>query len=393
MPRRKLSEIRSKLIVSRALDLAYDGWPVAADTDILSLMKVVNDGPFVVKVDQGVKGRFKKGLVLLDVASHDLIGAVEQLRAKRYSSLIVEPLVEHIQADEHYLALSRDRDGIHLVSSRLGGVDIESHEDALEHEIVTPETDWSKLAERTGFSMLQLQQFVAVFNDAYMVTLEINPYLVTKNGLRLLDLAIEVDDAGSYFTDMWDVHDFRQAETRVLSPQERDVLELDATSPASFTLNTINSNGSLFLLLSGGGASIVVADEIFIKGHGDKLANYGEYSGNPTSEETYIYTVALLELLIASNSPRKVLFIGGAVANFTDIATTFAGVIKAIDHMADQLKTQDIKVFVRRGGPRQEIGLAKIKESLESHGLLGGIYSSEVALIDAVDAAIEESGI
>jgi ATP-citrate lyase beta-subunit len=393
MPRRKLSEIRSKLMISRELELPYVGWSVVSDTDLAEQMKEMGAGPFVVKVDQGIKGRFKKGLVLLDVQSADLMSAIEQLRAKRYTSFIVEPMAKHEQPEERYFALNRDRDGLHLISSTHGGVDVESHEDALERDTITPQTDWPLIAKRTGFSEVQLKKLVSVFTDGYMVTLEINPYLVTENGLRLLDLAIEVDDAGAYFTDRWNEDDFRQAETRVLSPQERSVIELDTTSPASFTLNVMNPNGSLFLLLSGGGASIVVADEVFIKGHGKKIANYGEYSGNPTSEETYIYTVALLELLVASSSPKKVLFIGGAVANFTDIANTFAGIIKAIDHMAEELKSQNLKVFVRRGGPRQEIGLARIKESLDAHGLLGGIYGSEVALIDAVDTTIEESGI
>ena len=96
---------------------------------------------------------------------------------------------------------------------------------------------------------------------------------------------------------------------------------------------------------------MVVADEVYNRGLGEQLANYGEYSGNPNSEETYLYTKAVLELVLASKAPKKVVFLGGAVANFTDIAKTFAGVIQALDEVADGLQSQGVKVFVRRGGP------------------------------------------
>jgi ATP-citrate lyase beta-subunit len=120
------------------------------------------------------------------------------------------------------------------------------------------------------------------------------------------------------------------------------------------------------------------------------LANYGEYSGNPTSHEAYIYTAEVLKLLIASSSPQKVLFIGGAVANFTDIASTFAGVIKAIAEYADELSIQKVKVFVRRGGPRQEIGLAKMQSALEQYNLYGGVYDPTTSITGALDAALKE---
>jgi ATP-citrate lyase beta-subunit len=133
----------------------------------------------------------------------------------------------------------------------------------------------------------------------------------------------------------------------------------------------------------------VAADEVYNLGHGAELGNYGEYSGNPTAEESYLYTAAVLSLLLASKAPKKVLLIGGAVANFTDIANTFSGVIQAIDAKAAELKKQGVKVFVRRGGPRQEIGLAKIEAALRQHGLLGAVYDPSRALTAVVAEAVE----
>jgi ATP-citrate lyase beta-subunit len=152
----------------------------------------------------------------------------------------------------------------------------------------------------------------------------------------------------------------------------------------------LNPDGGVFLLLSGGGASVVVADEVYNQGYGRQLANYGEYSGNPNQEEAEQYTSAVLSLLLKSKAPKKVLFVGGAVANFTDIANTFAGVIAAIDMVAEQLHDQGVKIFVRRGGPRQEIGLAKIEACLQRHGILGAVHSPETALTDVVAEALKE---
>jgi ATP-citrate lyase beta-subunit len=133
----------------------------------------------------------------------------------------------------------------------------------------------------------------------------------------------------------------------------------------------------------------VIADEVHNQGLGGELANYGEYSGNPQAHEAQKYTSEVLKLLLASSAPKKVLFIGGAVANFTDIATTFSGVIAAIDKYAERLAKHNVKIYVRRGGPRQEIGLKNIRHALEKYGLLGGVYDPTTTITQALDAALE----
>jgi succinyl-CoA synthetase beta subunit len=389
VPRKKLSEYRAKVIVSQALALPYAGWAVDTAADRGAQLEQVNgDGPFVVKVDQAVKGRFKQGLVLLNVSRENLGQAVDQLHGHGYRWLIIEPVVAHEPGQERYLSLLRDRQGLTLSFSAAGGVDIEAHPETMQQQALTETTDWTALGEQTGFNGSQLQALAGVFDAQYMVFLEINPYIADSQP-RLLDLAIEVDDAGEYFADGWQEADFRRPPGTALTPQEETVLALDEKSPASFKLDVINPNGAVFLLLSGGGASIVVADEIYTKGYGEQLANYGEYSGNPNTEETYVYTQAVLRLLLASTAPAKLLFIGGAVANFTDIATTFSGIIRAIDEVAAELAGQHLKVYVRRGGPHQDIGLAKISTVLQKYGLLGAVHDPGTPLTAAVDEALE----
>lgn len=387
MPRRKLSEYKSKLLISKSLNVPYTGWSVRANSSIADI-----DGydSYVVKVDQAVKGRFKKGLVLLDVKAVELGAAIKKLSGEGYDYFIIEPYLPHSSEWERYVSITHDRSGYHLSYSSMGGVEIESHPESIQMVNLDEKTDWTKLTSETAISEERLRTLLDLFRDNHFVFLEINPYVSDGDQLYILDAAVEVDDAGLYFSHGWDDDDLRSPNMSVSTPYEKVVHVLDAKSPASFNLSVLNPNGSIFLLLSGGGASVVVADEVFNRGFGDRLANYGEYSGNPTSHEAYIYTAEVLKLLLASSSTKKVLFIGGAVANFTDIASTFAGVIKAIAEYANDLQAQKVKVFVRRGGPRQEIGLAKMRAALEQYGLHGGVYDPTTSITGALDAALKE---
>jgi succinyl-CoA synthetase beta subunit len=390
MPRRKISEFRSKTITTDALGLIYAGWSVdARDVDGGNLEIIKGFDSYVVKVDQAVKGRFKKGLVALNVAEKDIKSTLVEYIEKGYESFLVEPYITHKPAAERYISLMHDRRGIYLNYSAQGGVDIETNPASIETFLIDENTDWKALAVKTMLSAQQLQALVTVFKENYFVFLEINPYVVDKKSLTILDIAVEVDDAGVYFTSEWTEADIRSPRSSLVTPEETFVRLLDANSPASFNLSVLNPNGSIFLLLSGGGASVVIADEIYNVGLGKQLANYGEYSGNPTADETYSYTDQVLKLIVASDAPNKVLFIGGAVANFTNIANTFAGIIRALDNYADELNKQGVKIYVRRGGPYQEIGLHKIHVALEKYGLLGGVYDPTTSITDALSFALK----
>lgn len=388
MPRRKLSEYRSKKIIHEALGLPYVGWSVDARKVAAGLKSVAGFSSYVVKVDQAVKGRFKRGLVALDVPRNKLAAQIKKYAGEGFDHFIVEPYITHENAGERYLSIAHDRSGLWLSYSRHGGVEIESRPESIEKVAINGKTDWAGLAKKTLFSKEQLQALVRTFKDGHFVFLEINPYVVESGSVMLLDLAIEVDDAGRNFVVSWANEDVREPK-RTVYPGEEVVRLLDKGSVASFNLSVINPSGSIFLLLSGGGASVVIADEVHNQGLGAMLANYGEYSGNPQAHEAQKYTSEVLKLLLASPAPKKVLFIGGAVANFTDIATTFSGVIAAIDEHAPQLAGHDVKMYVRRGGPRQEIGLENIRRALEKHGLLGGVYDPSVAISDALGAALK----
>jgi len=95
-------------------------------------------------------------------------------------------------------------------------------------------------------------------------------------------------------------------------------------------------------MVAGGGASVIVE-----LGGTDELANYGEYSGAPTKSQTYDYAKTLLSLMTKEAHPQgKLLLIGGSIANFTNVASTFKGIDRALREMGPVLQTHKVTIFV-----------------------------------------------
>jgi ATP citrate (pro-S)-lyase len=158
------------------------------------------------------------------------------------------------------------------------------------------------------------------------------------------------------------------------------VLLQDEGTAAALTLKTLNKDGSILTLLSGGGASLVAMDALVTAGLQEKIINYSEYSGAPTRDETHAYANTLLQVLFASQAPKKVILIAGGVANFTDIMTTFEGLVDAFTDNVEQLKKENIYVCIRRGGPNQEKGLAHLRDFLTSHDIPHDVHGPSLSL-------------
>lgn len=384
MARVKLSELTAKKLLHKYLELPYFG---TSDFDSLDSSK-----KYVVKVDEGVKKRMKRGLLAIDKTPDEVKVFINEMRQKGFNHFIIEEMIKYDSSKERYLSIERIREGFKVFYSKSGGVDIEESNSAVESVIhAEHETDeTASIEQRLGVPQLFISQVLGVMNKFHFSFLEINPLvLIENNQIAILDLAVEVDTAGKYFVDeAWSESDYRYGEVQEKTEEERNIELLSSKSQASFKFVPLNPDGSIFVLLSGGGASIVIADEVANLGYGKELANYGEYSGNPNAEETYIYTKNLLKFLLKSKSEKKVLIIAGGVANFTDIRITFKGVIKAIDELKDELRSGNVKIFVRRGGPNQDEGLAVMEEFLKKEDLYGNVQGPELVLTEVVKEAI-----
>lgn len=386
MARVKLTEYRAKKII---LGDAYKGLSIKTDEKGKLAPLEVEDSlmGWVAKVDQGVKKRMKQGLVAVDVNAQKAKRAFGAWKKKGFSQFILEPLFPHKPQEEQYLSLERVRDGIRVLHARDGGIDIESNPSAVKSVVVASGDDVKKAAQITKLPEQFLYNLLATFDENYFAFLEINPLIIRGESATLLDAAVLVDSAGGFFAKNWKDDDVVQGKTR--HKAEEAVETLAATTPAQLALKVLNTNGALFFLFSGGGGSIVIADEAQLQGAGDLIGNYGEYSGGPSREETHLYARELLKLLLASKAKKKALVIAGGVANFTDIAKTFAGIIDALSENADALRKQKVKVFVRRGGPNEKAGLELMRAFLTKEKLLGSIYGSDTVITKAVEDAIK----
>lgn len=390
MARKKISEFAAKRVLFGFLNITYGG--VSIDTNQASDVssKLESGKKYVLKVDQGIKQRKKRGLVSFNVTKENVNDEIKKLSDKGFSHFIIEEFIEHDEFSEFYLAIERVREGKKIHYSTSGGIEIEDNKDSITSLVVKDYDQLQEISKTLQLPVEILESIATAFDEYYFSFLEINPLVVNDGKFYFLDTAVEVDSTAEFFVNgAWSSQDFREAFTKDKTAEEQAIEALKETTPAALSFNLLNPNGSIFVLLSGGGASLVTADEIYQKGMGEALANYGEYSGSPTEDETYIYVKNILSTLLRSTSHNKSIIIAGGVANFTDVRTTFRGIIKALSEVESELTNQNVKIYVRRGGPHQKEGLLMMKEYLEKSGLIGEVHGPELVLTEIVAPAIK----
>lgn len=382
MARVKLSEYRAKKILVDN----YLGYSLKFDSLTEDLAQIP-EGKYVLKVDQGLKKRGKQGLVAVNIGLNDIAEYANAWSEKGFNRYILEPLFPHEQEQEKYFAIQRNRDGLSISFSDFGGVDVEDNSDKIQ---TYTSNQIDELVRDSGLNASFINEIIEKMNKNHMSFVEINPLVIKDGQITLLDAAVLVDSAGEYFVDSWTEADIVEAAQK--TGPEIAVKQMDDNSPAALKLTVLNLDASLWMLLSSGGASIAMADTVQVSGYGKDLGNYGEYSGGPTTAETYMYSKEIIKLALDSSAPKKAIVIAGGVANFTDVKSTFKGIIQALDEVADQLKQQGIKIFVRRGGPSEKEGLKMMEDFLKAKDLFGSVYGSETLLTEAVSDAINFVG-
>lgn len=71
----------------------------------------------------------------------------------------------------------------------------------------------------------------------------------------------------------------------------------------------------------------------------------------------------------APHAQGKLLIIGGGIANFTNVASTFKGIITALKEYKNELIRHQVRIFVRRGGPNYQEGLKAMRLLGETLGV------------------------
>ena len=149
-----------------------------------------------------------------------------------------------------------------------------------------------------------------VYVDLHFTYMEINPLVVTAaGGVFMLDLAAKIDATADFLCrTKWGDMEYPPPFGRDAYPEEAYIADLDSKSGASLKLTILNRAGRIWTMVAGGGASVIYSDTICDLGGASELANYGEYSGAPSEQQTYEYAKTILSLMTQDkNADGKVL--------------------------------------------------------------------------------------
>jgi len=423
MAQRGIREYDAKIMLAKYLPDYIDKFShegelalVTPNTDLEALAAKypwVKKKKLVVKPDQLFGKRGAHGLVLLDATWDQVKAYLLELMNKEVlvgttagplTHFLIEPFIPHAQDDELYAAIKSDYLGDSIYFSMAGGISVEENWDqATEIEVkIMDDIDdidlRSKLPSSLGDRIDQVADFVRglynLYADMGFAYLEINPFIFEDDRIVPLDVVAKLDDTEKFWQrETWKDLEFPEPFGRTLSEEERYIKDLDSRTGASLKLTILNPLGRVWTMVAGGGASVIYTDTICDLGFGGEVANYGEYSGDPSLEDTYEYTKTILDLMTREKDPlgmSKVLLIGGGIANFTDVAKTFKGIVMALEDYRDRLKEADVKIYVRRGGPNYEEGLRTMRRLGERLGVPIEVFGPETHMTRIVPMALDE---
>ncbi len=418
MAQRGIREFDAKRMLAETLKkydpgFAYEGrialvTPSTKKAELLAAYPWLKDQKLVAKPDQLFGKRGKHGLLCINTSFDDTWKWINERMNKKtkvgstegtLTHFLIEPFTQHSENDEWYVAMKTERETDTIYFSTKGGIFVEENWDKVKSLQIPlgadiEKLDLSPILQDTGDRKTETETFLKhlyrFFVEAHFTYLEINPFTFASSGIVPLDLVAKVDDTAQFIcAKIWKDIEFPVAFGATLTKEEEYIKELDSGTGSSLKLTVLNPKGRIWTMVAGGGASVIYADTICDLGQAKEMANYGEYSGNPTTDETYEYAKTILDLMTREKDAKgKALLIGGGIANFTDVAKTFTGIIKALKEYKQKLIDNKIKIYVRRGGPNYKEGLANIKKLGDGLGVPVEVYGPETHMTKIVSLAI-----
>lgn len=395
----KLSEYQAKKLYSLFLNRN----PTIQSFNINSLPTndLDNSNNWVIKVDNGTKRRMKRGLVKVGVSLKEASNWINERNT--HENYIIEPTTSIEQ--EIYVLIRPSELQNEMFINFQGGIHADSPLENALHFILPIQCNYQQFYQNLSINdqplVQELFNLYSFYNKYCFTFLETNPLVKTKNETYLpLDFAILWDTTSSYM--------FQNEELELLTMNyfdknkildennlsiETKIAELDSRTGGSLKFNLINPNGSIWTLVAGGGASVAYTDAIINRGYFDELANYGEYSGDPQEELVYLYCLEIFNQMSLTPNIHKTLFIGGGIANFTDVKKTFAGILKAIEEKKEVFQNNKVDIWIRRGGPNYEAGFKHLKEVFDRLGFIYHLYGPETPITEIVIQALPQKKI
>ena len=302
-----------------------------AETPAAAVLAAAELGPRVaVKGQVRSGGRARAGAVRLAEGPAEVEEAARAVLAARVADqpvtgLLVEEAVA-IEAERYLGIVYDDRSrGPAAVASLAGGVDVEDEAAAASRvplSTLAPTQDFrlKEAVASLGLSGRELNELTGIlarlwrlFTEHDLLLAEVNPLARTADGRWLaLDARVEFDDDALY----------RQAETvrdlgidpatrsdREASELELEAARIDRSDHRGVAGRVVQFDGSLALLIGGGGASLTAFDAV--RAHGGQPANYCEIGGNPSVRKV----AALTRLLLGQPGIERVAVIMNVVNN------------------------------------------------------------------------------
>ena len=380
--------------------ITVPNYVVVTSVDELTKLGQANEwlkkSKLVVKAHEALGSRFKLGLVKVDLDLKGAEAAVKEMIGRHVGSItvsqvIVSEMIPH--KDEYYCAVKSTREGTDILVANCGGIEVESNWDRVKRLALEvgqqPSGDaLEKLAKDAGFTgplVKKMGDFAGkmftCFDSEDAQYLEVNPVVLREQDSELiaLDAVTLLDGDAKFRHPDWNFA-FAAEFGRAYSRNETDVMAVDSKIKGSVKFIEI-PGGDTAMLPAGGGASVYYSDAVVARG--GKLANYAEYSGDPPD-----WAVEVLTDKVCSLPGIKNIIVGGAIANFTDVKKTFGGIINGFRKAKSEGKLKGVKIWVRRGGPREKEGLDAMR-ALKDEGFDINVFDRNTPLTDIVDKALQ----
>jgi succinyl-CoA synthetase beta subunit len=328
-------------------------------------------GPVMLKAQIPLGGRGKSGGILEAVTLEEVKAKIDDLlstkvRGYKPKKILMEEKVEIDQ--EFFLSITYDTvaKGPVAIFSPEGGVDIEElalqKPDKVRKELFSARTGLRQhrareIISETGISgklLLKLgvilSKLADVFLDCDATVAEINPLALTKDGqLIALDCHLDIDDDATFrhkeFEEI-EKDQNRVESSRSMSEFERKAAEIDNLDHRGVAGRVIEFDGTLGLIIGGGGASLTAFDAV--QAHGGKPANYCEIGGNPS----VLKVKELTKLMLSNSNIQKIAVIMNVVSN-TRVDLVARGIVKGILEM-DKVPGDTVAVFRVPGAWEEE---------------------------------------
>ncbi len=361
----RLLEYESKEILRKY------GIPLPRGEVISDMEEIQMEGPVVLKAQIPLGGRGKAGGII-EVPSRDQAKAkIEHLLSTEVRGYLPKKILaeEKVEvAQEFFMAVTYDTVAKSplAIFSQEGGVDIEKlaacQPEKVRREYFSvrgrlPQYRAREIISDAGISGRMLIGLGSVFSSLadmfldYDATLaEINPIALSDEGkLVALDCHLEIDDDAMFRHK--EVAEKQRDQDRYVGGRsntdfERKAAEIDNLDHRGVAGRMIEFDGSLGLIIGGGGASLTAFDAV--QQHGGDPANYCEIGGNPS----VLKVQELTKHILSKANVEKIAVIMNVVSN-TRVDMVARGVVKGILE-AGKVPSETVAVFRVPGAWEEE---------------------------------------